>query len=194
MEEGKVSNKGTMTAGQFVESQGSMIRIRTLGDALTLVIRESGISYHDLGNRVGASKSDIQSWEKGEDKPTNQQMQKLFTTFPRLRQLAQTLPQPEPEVDPADADAILDAATRPAPTRAGMAAPAKVALPDLGEIGDLERAGIEYARAIRDHQRAVAQTAEYRKKASEAEAEATRLDALVTDLFGKIQGKAGFGR
>lgn len=190
-----MSSKGAMTAGQFVESQGSMIRIRTLGDALSLVIRESGISYHDLGNKVGASKSDIQSWERGDDKPTNSQMQKLFTTFPRLRQLAQTLPQAEPEVDPEDAEAIVEAATRPAPTRGGAveASKAPARLADLGEIGDLERAGIEYARAIRDHQRAVAQTAEYRKKASEAEAEAARLDALVTSLFGKLQTRAGLG-
>lgn len=171
----------SVQAGAFVSDGTKMVRVTSFGQALATVIAEGKSTYHDISNNVGATKADIKKWEAGEDHPTPVQLSKLFKTFPRLKHLAATFQVPGAEALP-----VLPVSDG-APTKPLAAELAYVG----GEMGDLEVAAIEYARAIRDHVKAVTRAAELRKAMNEADAEAKRLDELVNSLFGKLQQRAG---
>lgn len=172
-------------AGSFLSDGKQMVKVKTFGDALRMLMAEAGTERHVLTNQVGCTKSDLKDWEENKSFPNNNQLQRLFTIFKRLRYFAQQYGPPG-----VVAGAGTEAHEAPEPEKP---APAPKAQIDQGELGDLELVAIEHARAMRAHSVAIRALAKARKELDEAEFESNRLAKLVDTLFQKFQGIAHGG-
>jgi transcriptional regulator with XRE-family HTH domain len=178
------------TAGNFLSDGKQMIKVKSFGEALRLIIADSGKQYHEISNSVGCTKGDLKDWENDKGFPNANQLQRLFSIFRRLRHFAQQFKADEWATAEADGrvTALEEIAANAAATVATTAVAAAAA--SIGDIGDLEIAAIEYARAMRAHSVASMKTIALKKEYDAACAESERLSKLVDTLDASFRSKA----
>ncbi len=181
------------TAGNFLSDGKQMVKVKSFGDALKLLIAESGKTYHDVANAVGCTKGDLKEWEENKVFPNANQLQRLFSIFRRLRHFAQQFARDKADEISDDSGISKTAAAIVAVDQLSGVTPdrQKIVAEVIGEIGDLEIAAIEYARAMRAHSTASMKTIALKKEYDAACAESERLAKLVDTLDASFRSKAG---
>jgi transcriptional regulator with XRE-family HTH domain len=125
------------TAGNFLSDGKQMIKVKSFGEALRLIIADSGKQYHEISNSVGCTKGDLKDWENDKGFPNANQLQRLFSIFRRLRHFAQQFKADEWATAEADGrvtafeEIVANAAATVATTAVAAAAAS------IGDIGDL---------------------------------------------------------